>query len=96
MAKEGTELERVPLAKEASYEGNYSCQPSIAQIEVLDEDSRPSTSGKNVPAINWGDKKVSPSDLEVCYSDARQLFMGVSYHGTSLSLHAALPKPLAY
>ena len=65
MAEEGTELERVPLARDASYDGKHSSQPSIAQIEVLDEESRPSTSGKNVPAINWGDKKVSPSDLEV-------------------------------
>ena len=79
MAKEGTELERVPLARDASYERQYSSQPSVAQIEVLDEDSRPSTAGKNVPAINWGDKKVSPSDLEVCHSDKRLLFMSDSY-----------------
>ena len=78
MAKEGTELERVPLARDASYEGQYSSQPSVAQIEVLDEESRPSTIGKNVPAINWGDKKVSPSDLEVCHSDNRLLFMSAS------------------
>ncbi|CAK0740588.1 hypothetical protein CVIRNUC_001261 [Coccomyxa viridis] len=64
MAKEGTELERVPLARDASYERQYSSQPSVAQIEVLDEEARPSTIGKNMPAINWGDKKVSPSDLE--------------------------------
>ena len=67
MAKEGTELERVPLARDASYERQYSSQPSVAQIEVLDEEARPSTIGKNMPAINWGDKKVSPSDLEVCH-----------------------------
>ena len=83
MAKEGTELERVPLARDASYEGKDSSQPSVAEIEVLGEDSRPSTSGKNVPAINWGDKKVSPSDLEVCCSDTGLLFMSISYLGNS-------------
>ena len=79
MAKEGTELERVPLARDAPYERQCSSQPSVAQIEVLDEEARPSTIGKNMPAINWGDKKVSPSDLEVCHSIRRLLFMSASY-----------------
>ena len=65
MAEEGTELEKVPLAKGTSKSDDNSHQSSIPEIVVLDEDSRPSTSGKSVPAINWGDKKVSPNDLEV-------------------------------
>ena len=79
MANEGTELARVPLARDASYERQYSSHPSVAQIEVLDEDTRPSAIGKNLPAINWGDKKVSPSDLEVRHSNNRLLFMSASY-----------------
>ena len=65
MAEEGTELERVPLAKGTAKSDDHSHQSSIPEIVVLDEDSRPSTSGKSVPAVNWGDKKVSPNDLEV-------------------------------
>lgn len=65
MAEEGTELEKVPLAKSTSKSNDDSHLSSIPEIVVLDEDARPSTSGKSVPAINWGDKKVSPNDLEV-------------------------------
>ena len=65
MTEEGTELEKVPLSKSTTKSEHDSHQSGVPEIVVLDEDSRPSTSGKSVPAINWGDKKVSPDDLEV-------------------------------
>ncbi len=65
MTEEGTELEKVPLSKGTTKSEHDSHQSSLPEIVVLDEDSRPSTSGKSVPAINWGDRKVSPDDLEV-------------------------------
>lgn len=65
MAEDGTELEKVPLAEGTSSSDPQILQSGIPQIVMLDEDSRPSTSGKSVPAINWGDRKVSPNDLEV-------------------------------
>lgn len=65
MSEEGTELERVPLAQRESKSDTQTPESDTPRIVVLDEDSRPSTSGKSVPAINWGDKKVSPNDLEV-------------------------------
>ena len=65
MSEEGTKLERVPLAQWETKSDTQALESDIPQISVLDEDSRPSTSGKSVPAINWGDKKVSPNDLEV-------------------------------
>ncbi len=65
MTEEGTELERVPLAQQQPKSNTQAPGSDIPRIVVLDEDSRPSTSGKSIPAINWGDKKVSPNDLEV-------------------------------
>ncbi|CAL5223676.1 g6226 [Coccomyxa viridis] len=64
MTEEATELEKVPLSKGTTKSEHDSHQSSLPEIVVLDEDSRPSTSGKSVPAINWGDRKVSPDDLE--------------------------------
>ena len=64
MVEEGTELEKVPLSK-GTKSDHDTHQSSLPEIVVLDEDSRPSTSGKSVQAINWGDRKVSPDDLEV-------------------------------
>ena len=69
MTEEGTELEKVPLSKTFAKSDDAAHRSSMPEIVVLDEDSRPSTSGKSVPAINWGNKKVSPNDLEV--RDAR-------------------------
>ena len=69
MVEEGTELEKAPLSK-GTKSDHDTHQSSLPEIVVLDEDSRPSTSGKSVPAINWGDRKVSPDDLEVRYDSA--------------------------
>ncbi len=67
MTEEGTELERLPLRDlERLEEG-----PCEASGFASGYATPPSTSGRPVPTINWGEKRMSPGDLKVymlwCY-----------------------------
>jgi hypothetical protein len=66
--EEGTQQEREPLQLAAEpTRGKDSSVPKLEEVTVLKEDdgSRPSTSGRGAPTINWGEKRMSPQDLEV-------------------------------
>lgn len=69
MAEEGTELERRPL--QALQQLEEGTRGTCMQSTALEDDvgSRPSTSGRTVPTINWGEKLMSPVDLEVAVAD---------------------------
>ena len=67
MGEKGEVHERVPL-QSAVVETSPDSQPeaSLQEVKVADEaDSRPSTSDRSMPTINWGEKRMSPHDLEV-------------------------------
>jgi hypothetical protein len=68
------ELERVPLQEgqlnyaEQPQEGQSQQQHALEEVVVLearDGGADVGTSGRAVPVINWGEKRMSPRDLQV-------------------------------